>query len=127
MENPRPACGAVTIRLPHPLDRGSLVATITGIGDHPCQRSARLLDDGWHNRLQCMAVIGIARRGGDMGDKLPALATIQRCGDGDLHAELIRPMRLAFADAFHLGRVPAVDLVAALALALFRITEDKVE
>ena len=33
----------------------------------------------------------------------------------DLHAELVRPVRLAFADAFHLGRVQRVDLEPPLA------------
>lgn len=62
------------------------MATIAGVGDHPRQRSADLFDDGRHDLLQHVPIIGIAWQGGDIGNELPALATIKRCGDGDLHA-----------------------------------------
>jgi hypothetical protein len=64
-------------------------------------------------------VIGIAWQGGDMGHELPAFAVLQRRGNRDFDAELIRPVRLAFADALHPWGVQAVDLAAALAPALF--------
>ncbi len=38
--------------------------------------------------------------------------------DADLHPELIRLVRLAFADALHLGRMQRIDLAAALAAIL---------
>src|ERR1700752_52149 len=38
--------------------------------------------------------------------------------DGDLHAELVRLVRLAFADALDLGRMQRIDLAPALAALL---------
>ena len=43
---------------------------------------------------------------------------MERGGEGDLHAELIWPVRFAFGDAFNLGRMQGIDLLAALALLL---------
>jgi hypothetical protein len=53
-----------------------------------------------------------------VGDELAALGMMERRGDADFDAELIRPMRLAFADAFDLGRVQRINLFAPLVLAL---------
>ncbi|GLS36975.1 hypothetical protein GCM10010869_25670 [Mesorhizobium tianshanense] len=53
-----------------------------------------------------------------MGDELAAAAALQRGGDRDLDAELIGLVGLTLADAFHLGSVQGIDLLAALALAL---------
>ena len=74
-----------------------------------------LRDDG----RQRVAVIGVAGQRLHMGDELAALGVRQRRGDGDLDAELVRPVRLALADAFHLRRVQRIDLGSALALLLF--------
>ena len=43
---------------------------------------------------------------------------MERRGERDLDAELVRAMRLALADAFDLGRVQRIDLLSALMLAL---------
>ena len=43
---------------------------------------------------------------------------MQGRGERDLDAELVRPMRLALADAFDFGRVQGIDFPAALVLAL---------
>jgi hypothetical protein len=53
-----------------------------------------------------------------MGDELAAPGMMERRGDADLDAELIRAMRLALADAFDLGRVQRIDLRPPLVLAL---------
>lgn len=53
-----------------------------------------------------------------MQGELAALGALQRGGHRHLHTELVGHMRLALANAFHLVRVQAVDLAAALALAL---------
>jgi hypothetical protein len=44
-----------------------------------------------------------------MSDELAALGVAERGGDGDLDAELVRPMGLAFADAFDFRRVQGVN------------------
>ena len=67
---------------------------------------------------QRMPVIGIARQRLRMGDELAALAVLESGGNADLDAELVRLVRLALADALHLGRVQAVDLGAALSALL---------
>jgi len=43
---------------------------------------------------------------------------MERRGDGNLDAELVRAMRLALADAFDLGGVQRIDLRPPLVLAL---------
>src|ERR1700719_1146717 len=63
---------------------------------------------------QRVAVIGIARQRLHVGDELAALAVLEGGGNADLDAELVGPVRLAFADALHLGSVQAVDLGTAL-------------
>src|SRR5450755_2293171 len=63
---------------------------------------------------QRMPVIGIARQRLHVGDELAAFAVLEGGGNADLDAELVRLMRLALADALHLGCVQAVDLGAAL-------------
>ena len=54
----------------------------------------------------------------DMGDELTAGGMLHCGRDTDLHPELIQLVRLAFADALHLGRVQRIDLAAALAAIL---------
>jgi hypothetical protein len=63
---------------------------------------------------QRVAVIGIARQRLYMGDELAALAVLERGGNADLDAELVRLVGLALANAFHFGSMQAVDLGAAL-------------
>ena len=46
------------------------------------------------------------------------LGAIERGGERDLDAELIRAMGFAFANAFDLGRVQGIDLLSALMLTL---------
>src|SRR5437773_7165071 len=53
-----------------------------------------------------------------MGDELAALGVADRGRNGDFDAELVRPMGLAFADAFDLRRVKGIDLRPALTLLL---------
>src|SRR5580692_8974449 len=61
-----------------------------------------------------MAVVRIAGQRLHVSDELAALAVLEGGGDAHLDTELIRLVRLALADAFHLGSVEAVDLGAAL-------------
>ena len=65
-----------------------------------------------------MAVVGVAGQRLGVGDELAALGAIERGGERDLDAELVRAMGLALADAFDLGRVQRIDLASALMLAL---------
>ena len=65
-----------------------------------------------------MAIIGVAGQCLHMGDELAALGVCQRGGNGDLDAELVRPVRLALTDALHFRRVQRIDLGTALALGL---------
>lgn len=64
--------------------------------------------------LQCLgqgvAVVGVARHGPHAHHQ----AFLQRGGDADLHAKLVRCSGLAFADAFHLTRVQGIQLVLVL-------------
>ena len=65
-----------------------------------------------------MAVIGVSRQGLGMQDELATLAALVGRGQRDLDAELIGLVGFAFGDAFGLGRVPGIELPAALALFL---------
>ncbi len=56
-----------------------------------------------------MAVIGFAGQRLGVNDKLAAFRVRERRRDRDLHAELVRLVRLAFADAFDLRRMQAED------------------
>ena len=55
-----------------------------------------------------------------MGDELTAGGMLHGGGDAHLDAELVRPVRLALADALHLRRVQGIDLAAALAALLLQ-------
>jgi hypothetical protein len=44
-----------------------------------------------------------------VGDELAALAVLERGGDADLDAELVRPMGLALADAFDFRRMQGMQ------------------
>src|SRR5579864_1454706 len=99
--------------------RRRVMAAIAAVGDETFDARADLRLDLGDHRRQSMAVIGIARQRFGMGDELAALRAMQRRGERDLHAELVRPMRLALVDAFDLRRVQRIDLLAALVLTLF--------
>ncbi len=90
------------------------MAAVTGIGVEPFDRVADQLLDRRNDGCQRMAIIGIARQRLRIGDELTALAVLEGGGNADLDAELVRLVRLALADAFHLGCVQAVDLRTAL-------------
>ena len=53
----------------------------------------------------------------------PPLGMVERRGDADLDAELIKAMRFAFAVAFDLGRIQQINSLASLVLALFAHTQ----
>src|SRR5207247_8005416 len=55
-----------------------------------------------------------------MGDKLAASGMLHCGGDAHFDPELVRPMRLALADALDLWRVQGIDLATALAPVLFQ-------
>ena len=79
-----------------------VVAAIAGIGDAAIEDVA---DERLHLRndsAQRVPVIRITRQCCSMGDKLPADGMLHRGGDAHLDAELVRPVRLALADALHL-------------------------
>jgi hypothetical protein len=65
------------------------------VRDHGCQR---------------VTVIRIARQRLHVGDELAAPGVADGGSDGDLDAELVGPMGVAFADAFDFRRVQGIDL-----------------
>lgn len=67
---------------------------------------------------QRVTVIGVAGQRLYMGDELATLRAAYRSGNGDFDAELVRPVRLALADALDLRRVQGIDLRPALTLLL---------
>ena len=97
-----------------------VVAAIAAVGDDAGEACADLRLDLRNYGRQRVAVVRVARQRLGVGDELAALGAMERGGERDLDAELVRPMRLAFADAFDLGRVQRIDLLSALMLALAR-------
>ena len=97
---------------------GCVMAAIALVDDEPFDGRTDLLFDVGNHFFEGVAVIGIARHGAGMGDELAAGRVIERGGDGDLHAELVRLVRLALGDASDLRRAQGINLLAALALAL---------
>ena len=95
-----------------------IVAAIAAVGDNAREARANLALHVGNDLFQRMAVIGIAGQRRHMGDELPAFRAMERGGDRNFDAKLIRAMRLAFPDAFDLGRVQGIDFSAALVLAL---------
>ena len=73
------------------------MATISGIGDEALQVDAELGGDLGDHLGQGMAVIRVARQCGDMGDKLTALAALDRRCHRDFDAEFIGLVGFAFA------------------------------
>jgi len=94
------------------------VPAIAGIGDDAGQRDTDLAGDRRHDGGQRVAIIGVAWQSRDMGNEPASATALQRRGERDLDAELIEPVRLDLADAFHLRGVQAVDLAPARPLAL---------
>src|SRR5262249_40515232 len=95
-----------------------VVAAIAGVGDAAVEHVA---DERLHlrnDRGERVPVIRVARC--SMGDKLPAGGMLHGGGDAPLDAELVRPVRLALADALPLRRVQGIDLAAALAALLLQ-------
>ena len=93
-----------------------IVAAISPVGE---EAGDDVADERLHVRDhggQRVTVIGIAGQRLHMGDELAALGVADRGGDGDLDAELIRPVGLALADAFDFRCVQRIDLGPALAL-----------
>ena len=84
-----------------------VVTTVAEV-DKCLLRSSSRQDLGLLQRfVQGMAVIGIARQAAHADHQ----SFLVGGGDGDFDAELIRLAGFAFADAFHLRRVQAVELV----------------
>ena len=77
-------------------------------------RAGQRLDVGQHG-FERVAVIGPSGQRLGVDGELAAFAAVQRGGDGGLDAELVRPVRLAFADAFDLRRVQGIDMPSAVA------------
>ena len=100
------------------IDAGRVVAAVAGIGEDAFERGAGELFDLGNHGLKRMAIVRPPRQGLGVDGELPALATVQRCRDGNLDAELIGFVGLALADAFHLGRVQGVNLGQEVALLL---------
>ena len=77
-----------------------IVAAISLVGedarDGAAEERLHVRDHGF----QGVAVIWIAGQRLDVSDELAALAVLEGGGNADLHAELVRPMSFAFADAF---------------------------
>lgn len=61
-----------------------------------------------------MTVAGRLRPGFDVSDQLTVRRAMKRCRNRHFDAKFISPMRLAFADAFSLRGVEAVDLLSRL-------------
>ena len=95
-----------------------IVAAISLVGedarDGVADQRLHLRDHG----CQRVAVIGIAGQRLHMGDELAALGVLERGGNADLDAELVRPVGLALADALDFRRVQGIDLRPALTLLL---------
>jgi hypothetical protein len=94
------------------------MAAIAAVGEDAGEVRADLRLDLRDHGRQRVAVIRIARQRLGVGDELAAPGAMERGGERDLDAELVRPMRFALADAFDLGRVQRIDLLSALMLAL---------
>src|SRR5947208_14916715 len=86
-----------------------------------CHARDGVADQCLHDRdhgFQGVAVIWIAGQRLHVGNELAALAVLEGGGNADLDAELVRPMGLAFADAFDFRCMQGIDLRPALTLLL---------
>ncbi len=94
------------------------MAAIAGVGDDAVEHVS---DERLHRRNdrgERVPVIRVAGQRGDMGDELTAPGMLHRRCDAHFHPELVGLVRLALADAFHLGRMQRIDFAAALAAVL---------
>src|SRR4029450_3692710 len=73
-----------------------------------------------NDRAERVSVIRVAGQRCGMGDKLAASGMLHCGGDAHLDPELVRPVRLALADALDLWRVQGIELAAALAALLLQ-------
>ena len=96
------------------------MAAIAGIGDAAIQHVANERFHLRNDRAERVSVIRIAGQRCGMGDKLAASGMLHCGGDAHFDPELVRPMRLALADALDLWCVQGIDLATALAALLFK-------
>ncbi len=93
-----------------------VVAAIAGIGDAAIEH---VTDERLHlgnDRGERVPVIRVSGQRGDVSDELPAGGMLHGGGDAHLDAELVGPVRLAFADALNLWRVQGIDLAVSMAI-----------
>ena len=114
--------GAVTRRTwpadPDPELPFVIVAAVALVDMDAAGGNAGLLLQRGDDRAQRMAIERVAVQCLGVQHELAALGLGRRGGDRHLAAELVGRPGLAFADAFDLGRVQRIDLVAALAMVL---------
>ena len=95
-----------------------VVAAVSGI----CQDALDLGPEGalhiGDDGFERVSVIRIAGQRHGMQGELAAPGALERGGDRDLDAELVRRTRLAFANALHFGGMQGVDFLAALSALL---------
>lgn len=99
---------------PELVARRRIVTFVAGVGEYAPDLSTDVRDDV----CKRMAVIGIAGQRLGMKRELAALGAMQRGGNGNLHAKLVRRLRFSLADAFDLRGMKAIDLAASLMTAL---------
>ena len=97
-----------------------VMAAIAGIRDAAIEHVADERLHLWNDGGERVPVIRIAQQHCDVGDKLPAGGMLHGGRDAHLDAELVGPVRLAFADALDLWRVQGIDLAAVLAALLLQ-------
>src|ERR1700730_15109601 len=86
-----------------------VVTAIAAISDDAIERRADQPLNLGDDDAERVAVIWFARQGPGVDDELPAFRMLQRRSHRRLDAELIRLVRLAFANAFDLRRMQAED------------------
>jgi hypothetical protein len=77
-----------------------VVAAIAAVGNDAGEVGADLGLDLRNHGSEGVAIIGVAGQRLHMGDELAALRAMQRGGERNLDAELVRAMGLALADAY---------------------------
>src|SRR5215207_8019677 len=95
-----------------------MVALVAGIGHQPIELGPDHRLEGRDHARERVSIIRIAGQRLDVRHELPTPAAVQGGGHTHLDAELKGFVGLALADAFHLGRVQRIDLLAPFALAL---------
>jgi hypothetical protein len=82
------------------MTRRGVVTTIAAVGDDAGEVGADLRFNLRDHGSEGVAIIGVAGQRLHMGDELAALRAMQRGGERNLDAELVRAMGLALADAY---------------------------